>query len=1167
MEIMMPWFIGLCIFSLCMFFLAVILFIRNYRAGKAFEELAEKRTFELKLQTSMLTTLFDSIPDIIFIKDMNFRYIQCNKAFLDFFGRKKEDVIGKDDKGLGLPDNLAEEFKEWDLKVINEGRTATIEEYSLSVHGTIPLMETIKAPLILDDAVIGVLGIARDITRHKEMEHKITSSYEYAKILSDALAKITKSTAVSTGNLETVSDIIAQEGCIALKVFSVGIWRFLEEENALECISCYDAYTGENPIKEKLDLSIRKEYKRLLNTERLIVMNNSEECRIIYNENDVYYDSVCSALDAPIHIDGKLVGVVCVEQMRCNKYPEMRIWEMEEQNFASSLADLMALAISGYERRKALNTAETASQTKSFFLANMSHEIRTPMNAILGVTEILIQYESLPAEIEEGLGKIYSSCDLLLGIINDILDFSKIEAGKLDIMPAMYKVANMINDSVQLNMMRIDSKPIEFELQVDENIPAKLIGDELRIKQILNNLLSNAFKYTDSGKVTLSIESVPHLDEVLLILKVRDTGHGMSEEQLEKMFDKYSRFNHKKNITVEGTGLGLAITQRLVHLMNGSINAESELGKGTLFEINLPQQLVDQEALGAETADNLRQFRTNYITRRKRGQIARDPMPYGSVLIVDDVETNLYVAVGLMKLYRLKIDTAMSGQEAIDKIKEGNNYDVIFMDHMMPEMDGIEAVKKIRKWEAEQNNSTSFAESETRSNNLNSHERIQIVALTANAIAGQADVFLQNGFDDFISKPIDIRQLNNILNRLIRDKQPLEVIEAARRQKAEVTDSGQKYPFVDSMLLESFIRDAKKTITWIEEQDSQFNNEDDIRKFTIIVHGIKSSLYNIGETMLSEMAYNLEKSGREQNAGQIEEAIPDFLNDLRALLERLEQKQDEFNDDEDIEDLQDKLLEIQEMCSEYNRKDVLELITEIKNTSKETREVINIITEHVHHSEFEEAENAAAAYAVALSFAKKQTEIRLLEKEINGLNIIKGLQRYGCDEQTYLKVLRSYAASVRSMLDVVENVSIDTLNDYKIKVHGIKGTSLDIFAVQIGTAASDLEKAAKSGDFEYITANNNNFLVNVRKMVYDIEVMLAELDAKNPKPKKDKPDQEELKKLLIACKDYDMDGADAAILEIEKYQYESDDGLADWLKETIDKMDFKQIVEKLGGLI
>ena len=611
------------------------------------------------------------------------------------------------------------------------------------------------------------------------------------------------------------------------------------------------------------------------------------------------------------------------------------------------------------ELKAALESAKAASQTKSSFLANMSHEIRTPMNAILGVTEMLIQNENLPAEINEGLDKIYNSCGLLLGIINDILDFSKIEAGKLDIMPAQYEVASMINDSINMNMMRLNSKPIEFELMINENIPAKLIGDELRIKQILNNLLSNSFKYTDAGKVTLSVEFHHTKNgDITLVLSIQDTGHGMTKEQLDKLFEEYSRFNMERNITVEGTGLGLAITQRLISLMNGEIHVESERHKGTLFVVRLPQGTEGNEVLGREIAENLRRFQMSYLAHKKRGVITRDQMPYGSVLIVDDIETNLYVAVGLMKLYNLHIDTAVSGYEAIEKIRRGKEYDVVFMDHMMPEMDGIEATKHLRA----------------------SGYTAPIVALTANAVSGQADMFINNGFDDFISKPIDIRQLNSVLNRLIRDKQPPEVIEAA----SHYTASAQ--PQSDLLLAESFIKDAKKAVIWLREQiqNTGFENEETLQKFTVIVHGMKSSLLNIGQTDLAESAQKLEKASREKDMELIQASVPDFLNELRALLEEFEYKRSENNSnivfaDEDIKGLHRKLKAIQEMCLDYNRKGVMDILAEIKNSSKETKEVLDNIMGSILQSEFEEAKNLAAVYADNLLDNNKN-----IHKEING---------------------------------------------------------------------------------------------------------------------------------------------------------------------------------------
>ncbi|MCL2638863.1 MAG: ATP-binding protein [Oscillospiraceae bacterium] len=796
--------------------------------------------------------------------------------------------------------------------------------------------------------------------------------------------------------------------------------------------------------------------------------------------------------------------------------------------FLAIMVMMWSLIIGLHEAR---HTAEAASQTKSVFLASMSHEIRTPMNAILGITDILMQNQSLPSEIEAGLDRIYNSCDMLLGIINDILDFSKIEAGKLDIIPAKYSIASLINDSAQLNMMRINSKPIEFTLEADENIPSHLIGDELRIKQVLNNLLSNAFKYTESGNVTLSVV----YESNHLIMSVRDTGSGMTREQLGKLFGEYSRFIDEHNRTVEGTGLGLAITHRLVELMNGEILVESEPDVGSLFTVKLFQEAIGNDVLGKESAENLRQFRMNFIKHRKRGHILRDPMPYGKVLIVDDVETNLYVASGLMKLYRLRIDTAMSGAEAIEKINSGNVYDIIFMDHMMPEMDGIETTGKLRE--------LSYSE--------------PIIALTANAVAGQADVFLNNGFDEFISKPIDVRQLNTILNRFVRDKQPPEVIEEARRQAQSTTENNDNN-HNDKLLTESFVRDARKAVTAFNE----INYESiDLHKFTTVAHGMKSALTNINEAKLSELAKDLEHAGRTSDIEFIKKLTPEFSQSLQVLLDKLEVTHDA--DSADTADLAGKLHEIAEACADFDRKGALTLINSITSCSGETREILEKIKEFITHSDFDEAESAIKNYLKSKS--------KFAGKSVSGLDINSGLDRYGGDEDVFIKVLRSYTGSISAIvseLTALESVTEENLKNYEIKVHGIKGANRDIFADEIGEAAEKLELAAKSADFEYISENNSPFLETMRAFITDLENLLALIDAENPKPAKSKPEQEVLLKLLEACKSFDIDNAEKAVEEIEKYNYEapSDNELAEWLRENLDMMRFNEIVEKLSNI-
>ncbi|MCL1940322.1 MAG: ATP-binding protein [Synergistaceae bacterium] len=604
--------------------------------------------------------------------------------------------------------------------------------------------------------------------------------------------------------------------------------------------------------------------------------------------------------------------------------------------------------------REAKLAAEAASHSKSAFLANMSHEIRTPMNAIVGITEILLENEDLPQDMKESLDKIYNSGDLLLGIINDILDFSKIEAGKLELAPDIYRVASLINDTVQLNRMKFENKPVEFKLHVDETIPSELCGDELRIKQILNNLLSNAAKYTDSGEAELSVSAEfdsGNEGTVTLVFCVRDTGHGMTEEQLSKLYDEYSRF-HAGSSTIEGIGLGMSITRNLIWMMEGEISAESEPEKGSIFTVRLPQGSVGADALGRDVAENLEKFRASDVSQMKKQIIKREHMPYGSVLIVDDTESNIYVAQGLMRPYGLQTDTAMSGFEAIEKIRDGKTYDIVFMDHMMPKMNGMQATKIIR--------TMGYAN--------------PIVALTANAVTGQADVFLANGFDAFISKPIDIRQLDDLLNKLIKDKHSKEAgeIVCSRSQnndetiENDVTSTRQQ---IDPQLAEFTARDAEKTVAVLEAMHGKFDScsDEDMETYVINVHGMKSVLRNVGETKLSDFALRLEQAGRNRDIAVMSSETGAFLDALRAVIKKIRPKEEEESSDivdEDKAYLREKLLAVKEACAEYEIGAAEEILEELKRSkwSLQTKKILSGIYDHLLHSDLTEAADAAEEY-------------------------------------------------------------------------------------------------------------------------------------------------------------------------------------------------------------
>jgi signal transduction histidine kinase/ActR/RegA family two-component response regulator len=394
-------------------------------------------------------------------------------------------------------------------------------------------------------------------------------------------------------------------------------------------------------------------------------------------------------------------------------------------------------------------TERKTSKTKTDFLIKVSQEIRFPLNAIMGFNDLILGKKDLDREVFENASKIHDSGMALLGVIDDILDFSKIEYGKLELIPVDYKISDLINSVISSNMINLESKPIKFNLNIDANLPNSLTGDEYRVKQVFNNILSNAFKYTKVGMVEWSIDFERENDDILLISKIKDSGIGIKKENMEKLFSRYNQVGEQ----TDGIGLGLAITKEIIEMMGGSIEVESECGKGTTFSVKIKQQLRDAAPIDEKVMNNLKKL-TNQSNKEERNlKPVYNQMPYARVLIVDDMALNLEVARGLMKPYGILIDTAPSGKIAIAKImNQSAKYSAIFMDHMMPEMDGVETVRKIRELDSE------YA------------KKIPIIALTANVIAGSEKMFLENGFNDFLSKPMDIMKLDAVLKKWVRDE-------------------------------------------------------------------------------------------------------------------------------------------------------------------------------------------------------------------------------------------------------------------------------------------------------------------------------------------------------------------------------------------------------------
>jgi signal transduction histidine kinase/FixJ family two-component response regulator/HPt (histidine-containing phosphotransfer) domain-containing protein len=616
--------------------------------------------------------------------------------------------------------------------------------------------------------------------------------------------------------------------------------------------------------------------------------------------------------------------------------------------------------------------AETATGAKSRFLANMSHEMRTPLNAIIGFSELELDREKegeIKSEVHESLEKIYSSGVTLLGLINDILDISKIESGKFELVPVNYDMPSLINDTIVLNIVRIGSKPITFELDIDENLPANLFGDELRIKQIFNNLLSNAFKYTKEGRVTLGIRCERADAGTWMTCTVSDTGMGIRKEDVGRLFGDYNQVDTESNRHIEGTGLGLAITKRMVEMMGGSISVDSVYGKGTTFTARFLQGYVNDTVIGKALVENLKEFRYIMARQDRHRQLVRSYIPYAKVLVVDDVATNLDLAKSIMKPYGMTVDCVTSGPAAIVRIQNGEpRYNAIFMDHMMPGMDGIEAVRLIR-------------------NEIDSEyaRTIPIIALTANAIIGNEEIFLNNGFQAFLTKPIDIMKMNDAINRFVRDKK-LEKelgLDAESRVTDRVADASTAPGTDIESQIAALIRenpvdglDAEKGLerfggdgkTYLDSLHSYAEHTPALLEaardtaslpdYAITVHGIKGSSYGVSANTIGRWAEKLEHAARAGNKelvegenGEFITTLEQFIGALRGFLDILEgklQRPHKATPDSML------LTQIAEAAENYDMGGLDSLMEELERyTYEEESELVAWLKEQISMSEFE----------------------------------------------------------------------------------------------------------------------------------------------------------------------------------------------------------------------
>ncbi len=525
--------------------------------------------------------------------------------------------------------------------------------------------------------------------------------------------------------------------------------------------------------------------------------------------------------------------------------------------------------------------AITAREAQAKFLANMSHEIRTPINAIIGMNEMILR-ENESDNIEDYAKNIQSASNMLLGLVNDILDFTKIESGQLELVDYEYHLPTLISDEILILETRSAKKLINTVVEIDPELPTTLYGDELRIKQIITNLLSNATKYTKEGSITFKVFFKQLKDDTInLCFSVADTGIGIREEDLSQLFDSFKRLELTKNRAIQGSGLGLNITKQLIDLMNGDIQIESVYGKGSTFTVSIPQKVIDAHPI--ESIDKAIKKTSSTNTSSESPYEA----PEARILVVDDNSMNLTLMKALLKRTKMQVDMAPSGSRCLELTME-KVYDIIFMDHMMPEMDGIETLEQIRAKKDNPNRETI------------------VVALTANAVAGCREMYLEHGFNDYLSKPVMANKLDElILHYLPQEKVIMNNMNyfnnmntsadnSTTQTSSEVSDqyliinkeAGLKFCMDDEdfykEILSTFIGQADKFLSQLKEHyDIQ-----DWGNYAIVAHTLKSNTRTIGADNFADLSLKHELAGKAKDATFITENYEQYIAVLKALIER-----------------------------------------------------------------------------------------------------------------------------------------------------------------------------------------------------------------------------------------------------------------------------------------
>ena len=577
--------------------------------------------------------------------------------------------------------------------------------------------------------------------------------------------------------------------------------------------------------------------------------------------------------------------------------------------------------------------AVAASEAKSSFLSGMSHEIRTPINAVLGMNEMILR-ESRDSKILEYASNIQAAGKTLLSLINSILDFSKIEEGKMEIIPVRYDTASVINNLVVSISERAKAKNLELIVEADPELPARMIGDDVRLSQVIMNLLTNAVKYTEKGSVRFSISGGERKDgDIQLRVSVQDTGIGIKQEDMPRLFESFERLDEVRNHNIEGTGLGMSIVTRLLDMMGSRLEVESVYGKGSTFSFTVTQKIADETPIG-DYAHRLELSRSSAAREQLWAEGAR-------ILVVDDNEMNLKVAENLLQLFGVVPDLVDSGFKAVEQMRR-EHYNIVFLDHMMPKMDGVETLRLLKKEQ--------LVPADTK-----------IIVLTANAVVGAKEQYLNAGFDDYLSKPIDVGKLEELLKRHLpqelytlrsdEEKAEEKAGESGAEENSAVrelqeagfdTAAGLRFAAGDPdfylELASGFAEGAEKNLPQIR---ADFEKQD-WENYQIRVHALKSTARQIGANELSELALRQEMAAKERNIAEIENGAENLLLKyeqtgklLRDILHlgAPEAAQAEEKTAISTEELREKLSEAKKCIENFEAESALEILKPLASCS------------------------------------------------------------------------------------------------------------------------------------------------------------------------------------------------------------------------------------------